>query len=331
MALQRGAGLKNHTSSEFWPSEAMSKIKSRSGRRYIKTEPANPAVRHPDLTPSLEAKKPMIPTSATHSKMPTWFIPHGAGPCFFMDWNPPDAWHRMADFLKNLATTLPCTPKAIVLVSAHWLTPKVTVTSGSHPQLIYDYSGFPPHTYELQYPAPGDPALAAQMLATLGAAGIACASDAQRGFDHGMFIPLQLIFPQANIPVVQLSLNDSLDPTQQLQVGRALQGLRDQSVLIIGSGMSFHNMRGYGNPQYGPISDAFDTWLTAAVEATPQERDRLLSNWTQAPGARDCHPARAEEHLLPLMTAAGAGGMDAGRKVFSDRVMETALSAFTFG
>ena len=272
-------------------------------------------------------------TSARTSQtlMPTWFIPHGGGPCFFMDWNPPDAWDRMADFLRNVASTLPRTPKAIVVVSAHWLTPHVTVTSGAQPELIYDYYGFPPHTYELTYPAPGAPALAQQIVQMLTQAGIPSGVDAQRGFDHGMFIPMKLMFPKADIPVVQLSLNDSLDPEQQLKVGRALQDLRAQDVLIIGSGMSFHNMRAYGNPAYGPVSDAFDAWLAQTVQASPQERWSLLSQWDSAPHARDCHPLRAEEHLLPLMTVAGAAGDDAGRKVFSDRVLETTLSAFTFG
>jgi aromatic ring-opening dioxygenase catalytic subunit (LigB family) len=274
-----------------------------------------------------------MPNTSTNAgaKMPTWFIPHGGGPCFFMDWNPPDAWNRMGDFLKNLAATLPRQPKAIVMVSAHWLEPHLAVTSGAQPELIYDYYGFPPHTYELKYPAPGAPALADQIVKTLNAAGISSAPDAQRGFDHGMFIPLKLIFPDANIPVVQLSLHNSLDPVRHLEAGRALESLRDQDVLIIGSGMSFHNMRAYGNPQYGPISDVFDEWLTQAVESSPQERYRLLTNWEQAPAARQCHPPRAEEHLIPLMTVAGAAGQDAGRKVFSDRVLETTLSAFTFG
>lgn len=265
------------------------------------------------------------------TRMPTWFIPHGGGPCFFMEWSPSDAWLRMAEFLKNVASTLPRRPKAIVLVSAHWLTPDVSVTSGAHPDLIYDYYGFPPHTYELKYPAPGAPSLAEQIVQTLGAAGIASSKDPQRGFDHGVFIPLKLMFPDAEIPVVQLSLNQSLNPQQHLDTGRALEGLRDQDVLIIGSGMSFHNMRAYGNPQYGPVSDAFDAWLTSAVESSPQERNRLLANWEQAPGARQCHPIRAEEHLIPLMTVAGAAGGDAGGKMFSDRVMETTLSAFSFG
>ena len=264
-------------------------------------------------------------------RMPTWFLPHGGGPCFFMDWNPPDAWDRMADFLRNVASTLPRKPKALVLVSAHWLTRDTTVTSGAQPGLIYDYYGFPPHTYQLTYPAPGAPALAKQIVETLRAAGIASGADAERGFDHGMFIPLKLVFPEANIPVVQLSLNDSLDPVQHLEVGRALEALRDEDVLIIGSGMSFHNMRGYGDPRYGPVSDVFDAWLTEAVEAAPEERNQRLAHWEQAPHARHCHPPRAEEHLLPLMTVAGAAGQDAGRKVFSDRVMETTLSAFVFG
>lgn len=271
------------------------------------------------------------PSAMSPTKLPTWFIPHGGGPCFFMEWNPPHEWDRMEDFLKNLASTLPRSPKAIVLVSAHWLTTDVTVTGGTQPELIYDYYGFPPHTYELTYPAPGAPALAEQIVQTLREAGIASGQDAQRGFDHGMFIPLKLLFPQANIPVVQLSLNDSLDPVQHLEVGRALETLREQDVLIIGSGMSFHNMRGYGNPAYGPVSDAFDAWLSKAVEASAEERYRRLSHWEQAPSARDCHPMRAEEHLLPLMTVVGAAGKDLGRTVFTDWVLETKLSAFVFG
>lgn len=273
---------------------------------------------------------PNAPANAS-VKMPTWFIPHGGGPCFFMDWNPPDAWQNMGDFLKAVASTLPRTPKAIVMVSAHWLEPHFAVTSSAQPELTYDYYGFPPHTYELKYPARGAPELADQIVKTLTAAGMASATNPQRGFDHGMFIPLKLIFPQADIPVVQLSLHNSLNPTQHLEAGRALQALRNQNVLIIGSGMSFHNMRAYGNSQFGPVSDTFDEWLTQAVEANPEDRYRLLSNWDQAPGARDCHPPHAEEHLIPLMTIAGAAGMDTGYKVFSDRVMETTLSAFTFG
>ena len=264
-------------------------------------------------------------------QMPTWFVPHGGGPCFFMEWNPPHAWNRMADFLKGLASTLPQCPKAILMVSAHWLESSFDLTGGAAPELIYDYYGFPPHTYELKYPAPGDPQLATRIAALLGQAGLPSKLNPSRGFDHGMFIPLMLMFPDADIPVVQLSLNSNLDPQIHLQLGLALTRLRDEGVLIIGSGMSFHNMRGYGDPRFGPISDEFDHWLTEAVQAEPEQRRQALVDWAQAPSARMSHPPRAEEHLLPLMVVAGAASADKGQRVFSDRVMETTLSAYSFG
>lgn len=263
-------------------------------------------------------------------RQPTLFIPHGAGPCFFMDWNPPTAWNRMADYLRGLAATLPERPQAIVMVSAHWLEADFQITGAARPELIYDYYGFPPHTYELRYPAPGAPALAEQVTALLDGHGLAARIDRQRGFDHGMFIPLKLVFPEADIPVIQLSLRHDLDPRAHLEAGRALAPLRDQGVLIIGSGMSFHNMRGYGDPRYTPVSEAFDAWLTAAVEADPAERVALLKNWESAPHARLCHPPRAEEHLLPLMVVAGAAAHGLGRKVHSEIVLETRISAFRF-
>lgn len=265
------------------------------------------------------------------ARMPAWFIPHGAGPCFFMEWNPPQAWRRMADFLKGIEATLPRRPSAIVVVSAHWLEPVIGVTSGAQPALIYDYHGFPAHTYALRYDAPGSPGLAARMGALLAQAGQAVQAHPSRGFDHGMFIPLMLMFPQADIPVVQLSLRSDLDPQAHLQAGQALTALRDEGVLIVGSGMSFHNMRGYGDPRFGPISDDFDAWLTDAVQLDPVQRHQALVDWAQAPSARLCHPPRAEEHLLPLMVVAGAAGQDPGERVFSDRVLETTLSAFRFG
>ena len=264
------------------------------------------------------------------TRMPTCFIPHGAGPCFFMDWNPPTTWHRMRDFLMGMADALPARPTAIVMVSGHWLTGGFNVTSGAQPDLIYDYGGFPPHTYELRYPAPGEPQLAERITALLHAAGQPSQADPQRGFDHGMFIPLKLMFPEADVPVVQLSLRHDLDPLAHLQAGQALTTLRDEGVLIVGSGMSFHNMRGYGDPRFGPISDTFDAWLTATVEADPATRAQGLAHWDQAPSARLCHPPRAEEHLMPLMVVAGAASEGRGQRVFSDRVLETTLSAYRF-
>ncbi|MBF0626721.1 MAG: dioxygenase [Magnetococcales bacterium] len=265
------------------------------------------------------------------SRQPVWYIPHGGGPCFFMDWNPPGAWHTMERFLKEIPDLLPQPPKAIVCVSAHWIEPSFGIGSGEKPTLIYDYFGFPPHTYQLRYPASGAPWLAERIAALLSQAGIPANRHPTRGFDHGMFIPLKVIFPKAEIPVVQLSLLASLDPVAHLQAGRALAPLRDEGVSIMGSGMSFHNMRGYGDPMFGPISDAFDQWLTATVETEAELRAERLIHWEQAPAARLSHPPRAEEHLLPLMLVAGAAGEDHGQRVFSDRVMETTLSAFRFG
>ena len=265
------------------------------------------------------------------ARMPAFFIPHGAGPCFFMDWSPPDTWNRMAGFLKGLPDTLPARPRAIVLISGHWLEPHFSVTGHARPQLIFDYYGFPAHTYELRYPAPGQPELAAQADRLLDQAGLDARVDGERGFDHGMFIPLKLMFPEADIPVIQLSLRRDLDPLAHLEAGRALAGLRDDGVLIIGSGMSFHNMRGYGDARYTPISAEFDDWLSATVEGEPARRNERLRDWTQAPHARRCHPQGAEEHLLPLLLAAGAAGESAGRKVYSERIMETTISAFRFG
>ena len=269
--------------------------------------------------------------SSNSLRQPALFIPHGGGPCFFMDWNPADTWAGMGDFLKSVAPSLPQRPAAIVMVSAHWMESEFRVTGHARPELIYDYYGFPPHTYELTYPAPGDPELAQRVAELIGAYGLESAVDAMRGFDHGMFIPLKLVFPAADIPVIQLSLRKDLDPLAHLELGRSLAGLRDENVLIIGSGMSFHNMRAYGDPRYSAMSDEFDHWLTTAVESSQAERESLLQDWEKAPHARLCHPPGGEEHLIPLLVAAGAGGDDPGRKIYSERVMQTTISGFRFG
>ncbi|MBS7325192.1 MAG: dioxygenase [Gammaproteobacteria bacterium] len=274
----------------------------------------------------------MLPMNSNkHERQPVLYIPHGAGPCFFMDWNPADTWLGMGNFFKGIAATLPQQPKAIVLVSAHWLEPQFSVTGHARPELIYDYYGFPPHTYELTYPAPGQSQLAQQLADLLNADELPAQVDAHRGFDHGMFIPLKLMFPGADIPVIQLSLRADFDAQAHLDAGRALAGLRDDNVLIVGSGMSFHNMRAYGDTSFSAISDEFDEWLTAAVESPPPQREQLLSHWEQAPQARQCHPPRAEEHLIPLMVAAGAGYQSEGQKIYSEHIMETTISAFRFG
>ena len=275
----------------------------------------------------------MTMTADTATTMPTYFIPHGGGPCFFMDWRlmggPEDAWKKTEMWLRGLIAGLPERPKGIVVISGHWEEAAFTASTAVAPEMIYDYSGFPPHTYELKYPAPGAPALAARVVELLSAAGLPARTDARRGFDHGVFVPFLLIDPDATIPVVPLSLKRELDPAEHLAAGRALSALRDEGILIVGSGMSYHNMRGYRTPHAAQVSPVFDAWLTEAVEADPATRWAMLTQWTQAPGGRESHPR--EEHLLPLMIAAGAGGESPGTKPFSDNVMMADLSAFKFG
>lgn len=264
-------------------------------------------------------------------RLPTVFIPHGAGPCFFMDWPPAGTWDHMEGWLRNLVTQLRVRPKALLVVSAHWETPQFSVNVQSAPDLLYDYYGFPEHTYRLSWPAPGSPALAARVQALLSDAGIASAREHQRGLDHGVFIPLKLAVPDADIPVVQLSLRAGLDGAEHLALGRALAPLRDEGVLIIGSGMSFHNMRRLreNSPDTDPQSIRFDNWLAETVTLPRPEREQRLIDWARAPGGRESHPA--EEHLIPLHVVAGAADEDPGLKVFEDRVMGSVQSAFMFG
>lgn len=260
------------------------------------------------------------------TRQPTFFIPHGGGPCFFMD-DPNGIWTGMAAFLRSLPSLLSAPPKAILLVSGHWETQGFAFTGSARPPLIYDYSGFPPESYQLRYDVPGSPEVARRAAALLGDAGMAAAVDGSRGLDHGVFVPLKVAFPGADVPVVEMSVEHSLDPALHLAAGRALAPLRDEGVLIIGSGMSFHNMRGYGDPHFTAPSAEFDGWLTAAVRAKADARAALLSDWEQAPAARQSHPR--EEHLIPLMVAAGAAD-DPGQRVYSEAVMKTAISGFRF-
>jgi aromatic ring-opening dioxygenase catalytic subunit (LigB family) len=263
--------------------------------------------------------------------LPTVFLPHGAGPCFFMDWPPPGSWDAMADGLRGLTGQLGIAPKAIVVVSAHWEAPVFTVNTQSTPGLLYDYSGFPEHTYQLTWPAPGAPMLAAHIRDLLASSGIKSAGDAQRGLDHGVFIPMKLVFPQADVPVVQLALRQGLDPAEHLALGRALAPLRSEGVLIIGSGMSFHNMQRFRRDNEGVDADSlhFDAWLTGTLALPRVERERKLIDWALAPGARASHPR--EEHLLPLHVVAGAAGEDPGGKTFETCVLGSLQSAFVFG
>lgn len=264
-------------------------------------------------------------------RMPAYFIPHGAGPCFFMDWTwgPADSWHGLGAWLKGFVVSQGLAPRGILVVSAHWAEGTVAVSAHPQPPLIYDYSGFPEHTYRLAYPAPGAVTLAESVRQGLAAAGIACRIDEERGLDHGAFIPLMLMFPVADVPVCQLSLQTGFDPAGHLAVGRALEALRDEGVLIIGSGSSYHNLRQVMG-EATAISEAFDAWLTETLGGRiAGERESCLIDWQSAPCARAAHPTA--EHLLPLLVVAGASPMETAERVYSEVVLGARLSAFRFG
>ncbi len=266
----------------------------------------------------------------TTHRQPAIFLPHGGGPCFFMDWTwgPADTWDATRHFLESVQAGLPEQPRAILVISGHWEEAAFTASTAAQPQLIYDYSGFPAHTSELTWPAPGDPALAIRVTELLRDAGLPTSTDPSRGYDHGVFVPLKVAFPEAKIPVVTLSLDHSLDPALHIDAGKALAPLRDEGVLIVASGMTFHNLRGYFQPQTAERAREFDAWLTRAVESPAQHRNALLEKWRNAPFAEYSHP-RAE-HLIPLMVAAGAGGDAPGTRVFTDEPMGAQISAYRF-
>ncbi len=268
----------------------------------------------------------------SNTRFPSYFIPHGAGPCFFMEWNPLTVWDATKDWLSRLIDDAGARPKALVVISGHWETPQFTINSARQPQLLFDYYGFPAHTYQLTWPASGSVELTGRIANLLAEQNIAHNLE-ERDFDHGVFIPLKVAIPNADIPVVQLSLRQDMDPQAHIEFGRALAPLRDEGVLIVGTGMSFHNMQRFhrsgDSGAVDPDSISFNQWLAEAVAANTKDREQRLSHWATAPGARGSHPR--EEHLLPLHVAAGAALGDAGKQVFQDTVMGTLQSAFRFG
>jgi len=241
--------------------------------------------------------------------------------------DPEGTWRGMERCRRELPRQLPERPRAILMVSGHWETPGFALTGNPKPDLVYDYYGFPPHTYALKYAAPGSPELADRAAHLLTTAGLAAGVDAQRGLDHGVFVPLKVVFPDADIPVVELSLDRGLAPALHLAAGRALAPLREEGVLLIGAGMSFHNLRALGDPRAHAPSEAFDAWLYQALTSPADDRARALADWSRAPAARICHPR--EEHLLPLMVAAGAAA-GPGQRVYTESVLRVAISGYRF-
>lgn len=216
---------------------------------------------------------------------------------------------EMISCLQRIASIIP-KPDALVVVSAHWEERVPTITSGVSPPLIYDYYGFPAESYEIRYPCAGEPSLARKIHQLLGDSGIESELDEKRGLDHGVFVPLKIMYPEADIPCVQVSLIGSLDPRDHFEMGRALGKLSGDNILLIGSGFSFHNMKAFfqpDTPESRALNHSFESWLLEACcnpDYSEEERMQLLDRWFDAPGARYCHPR--EEHLLPLHVCCGA-------------------------
>ena len=241
----------------------------------------------------------MMEQISPENKAQVVYFSHGGGPLPILG----DASHKaMVDFMVRLPSQLR-KPDAILVISAHWEESAATLLGAQNPAMFYDYYGFPDQAYEITYPAPGSPELANRIAGVLKKNNIVSRIDPERGFDHGLFIPLKLMYPQADIPALQLSLLRGLNSGTHIALGKALRELMNENILVIGSGFSFHNMSAFswqGNGGPDPANEAFQNWLIESCTGSlPQsEREKRLIEWEKAPSARYCHPR--EEHLLPL-------------------------------
>lgn len=251
------------------------------------------------------------------SKFPCVFFNHGGGPLPLLGRQP-----SVADVISQYPKSLSAKPSAILVVTAHWIEDIVSISSGDRHDLLFDYGGYPPETYRYTYDAPGSPDLANKIQGLLMGADIKAKTNSNRGWDHGVFVPLKLMYPDASIPVVSMSLHSSLDPDVHLRIGEALAPLREEGVLIVGSGASCHNfeyffarnekVRGEGIAH----SKAWDQYLIETLAnpeinkepMTAEERRARLIEWFRGPSSRACHPQGGEEHLIPLHVIAGAAG-----------------------
>lgn len=247
------------------------------------------------------------------------YFSHGGGPLPILG----EASHKaMVEFMLQLPSRLK-KPDAILVISAHWDESIATLLGASTPPMFYDYYGFPDKAYEINYPAPGSPELADRIASLLIKNKISARIDPQRGFDHGLFIPLKLMYPQADIPSLQLSLLRGLNPTAHIALGKALRELMYENILVIGSGFSFHNMKAFslqGINTPDPANEAFQNWLieVCAGPISQSEREQFLIEWQKAPSARYCHPR--EEHLLPLHVCLGMADKPAST-IFDDYIL----------
>lgn len=262
-------------------------------------------------------------------RLPTYFLSHGGGPWPWIKDLRPGAYDQLEQSLHDVRNELGNLPRAVLMISGHWEADRFLLSSAARPPMVYDYSGFPEHTYRIRYDAPGDPALAETVYAMLDRGGMPAGLDPQRGYDHGTFSLMHTLYPEAQLPVVQLALKADFDPAEHLRVGELLAPLRDEGVLIIGSGFSYHDIRGIMSGRGKLASATFDGWLDETlVHSVPGERTRRLIDWSSAPAARAAHPR--EDHLIPLMVAVGAAGQDVGARVYYESAFMGAITASSY-
>jgi aromatic ring-opening dioxygenase catalytic subunit (LigB family) len=261
--------------------------------------------------------------------MPVIFVSHGVGPWPYLK-GMENRYLTTRRELARIPTLLHRPPSAVLVISGHWEGSDFQVSSAARPGMQYDYHGFPNYTYQITYPAAGAPTLADRLTQLLADAAISVQSDAQRGFDHGTFVPMSLMYPHADVPIVMMSLKSSLDPLEHIRAGAALAPLRRENVLILGSGSTYHNIPAAGSPSARPVAERFEQYLADVVaETNPARRNERLMRWQSAPDALSAHP-RAE-HLLPLMVVAGAAGEDVGYRLFNEREIGLPLGTYAFG
>ena len=263
------------------------------------------------------------------TRLPTYFLSHGGGPWPYLDGPFRRVFDQLEQSLFNIRRELGDAPRAVLMISGHWEEKGFAISSGEQPGMVYDYSGFPEHTYRIRYRAPGSPALARRVQELLTAGGVEARLDPERGYDHGTFSVMKPLYPGEDIPLVQLSIDRSYDPELHLRLGRLLAPLRDEGVLIIGSGLSYHNLsEARGSAGVEP-SRVFDAWLQDTLTAAaPQERTSRLIEWERAPLARAAHPQ--EDHLIPLMAVVGAAEDEPGAAVYHQKDLFGGITASSF-
>jgi aromatic ring-opening dioxygenase catalytic subunit (LigB family) len=268
----------------------------------------------------------------TKARLPTYFLSHGGGPWPWLKAERGSMYDQLEASLHQVRREVGQAPRAVLMISGHWEADRFLLSSAAHPPMEYDYSGFPEHTYRIRYDAPGDPALAERVRALLERGGVASGLDPERGFDHGTFTLMHTMYPEADLPLVQLSLRADFDPDDHIKVGELIAPLRDEGVLIVGSAFSYHDTRGMRSGAGAEASAAFDQWLDdTLVTSSPDERRRRLLDWSDAPATRAAHPR--EDHLIPLMVAVGAAGDDVGARIYhqSDFMGAITVSSYRFG